>query len=290
MRIPFLVKAKRGRRPKPPRTCASCLTGVSSQWRSGPNGEALCNRCGIAFRRCQQSGREFIPVRKQPARCRKRGRPASQGTTPESAPCVVQLDTTDPLFVRWHPAQASVASPKLQNRTSPATYPVTSPATLSSSSCSDDGAPSGAQSNCSSLELPQSLPAVQVSSTSEEVAGLQHRDRTLIAPSEARPSMSTLGSGTQLYHGEPCQPINVAGSASYHYPRIDKHMPAAQLTAVHPTTTYRSEATRVPSYETDTCFAESATNRAAAKAQVRGDAAQVALPPISDLLGPRRVY
>jgi GATA zinc finger len=55
-------QAKRGRRPKPPRTCASCFTTNSSQWRTGPSLETLCNKCGIASRRCQRTGRHFVPV------------------------------------------------------------------------------------------------------------------------------------------------------------------------------------------------------------------------------------
>jgi GATA zinc finger len=56
------IQAKRGRRPKPPRTCASCFTTTSSQWRTGLSMETLCNKCGIASRRCQRTGRNFVPV------------------------------------------------------------------------------------------------------------------------------------------------------------------------------------------------------------------------------------
>jgi hypothetical protein len=56
------MQAKRGRRPKPPRTCASCFTTTSSQWRTGLSMETLCNKCGIASRRCQRTGRNFVPV------------------------------------------------------------------------------------------------------------------------------------------------------------------------------------------------------------------------------------
>jgi GATA zinc finger len=59
-------QAKRGRRAKPPRTCQSCYTSTSSQWRSGRSkSDVLCNRCGIAYRRAHQLGRTFRPVHDQ---------------------------------------------------------------------------------------------------------------------------------------------------------------------------------------------------------------------------------
>jgi hypothetical protein len=65
--------SKKGhRKPKIQKSCAWCATSSSLQWRSGPEGICLCNRCGLQYRRIKdctwkEVSQIHLPVVNSPA-------------------------------------------------------------------------------------------------------------------------------------------------------------------------------------------------------------------------------
>eukprot|EP01133_Synstelium_polycarpum_P013848 gene13848-16328_t len=54
-----IIKKKRGRPPsKKPVECSECKTTSTPEWRRGPNGESLCNACGLQFAKKMKKEKE----------------------------------------------------------------------------------------------------------------------------------------------------------------------------------------------------------------------------------------
>jgi len=59
------TEEQRLRRPElADQQCAKCFTYVSPEWRRGPDGTLLCNRCGLRYRKQVNGTRQAMSLRK----------------------------------------------------------------------------------------------------------------------------------------------------------------------------------------------------------------------------------